>query len=192
VPGIKIVAPSTPSDAKALLTSAIRDDNPVLFLEHKRLYALKGNVDAQVVPLGAAATVRAGTDITIVTAMKSVHDALAAAETLAESGIDAEVIDLRTLRPFDLTTILDSVTRTKRILVVEEGPRTGGWAAEVLASVVEQRIGSLQMAWRLAMPDVPLPYSPPLEDAFLPDAARITASVLQRLGAASVSTGAAT
>jgi pyruvate/2-oxoglutarate/acetoin dehydrogenase E1 component len=192
VPGIKIVAPSTPADAKGLLTSAIRDDNPVLFLEHKRLYALKGNVEAEVVPLGVAATVRTGTDITIVTAMKSVHDALAAAETLAAAAIDAEVIDLRTLRPFDLTAILDSVAKTKRIMVVEEGPRTGGWAAEVLASVVEQRIGSLQMAWRLAMPDVPLPYSPPLEDAFLPDAARITESVLQRLGAQSVITNAGT
>jgi len=185
VPGIKIVAPSTPADAKGLLTSAIRDDNPVLFLEHKRLYALKGDVETQVVPIGVAATARTGTDITIVTAMKSVHDALAAAETLAEAGIDAEVIDLRTLRPFDLTTVLDSVSKTKRIVVVEEGPRTGGWAAEVLASVVEHRVGSLQVAWRLAMPDIPLPYSPPLEDAFLPDAERIATSVLQRLGAES-------
>jgi acetoin:2,6-dichlorophenolindophenol oxidoreductase subunit beta len=185
VPGIKIVAPATPADAKGLLVSAIRDHNPVLFLEHKRLYALKGNVESQVVPIGVATTVRAGGDVTIVTAMKSVHDALEAAEILAEDGIHAEVIDLRTLRPFDLTTILDSVSKTKRILVVEEGPRTGGWGGEILASVVEHRVGSLQMAWRLAMPDVPLPYSPPLEDAFLPSAERIAASVIQRLGAES-------
>lgn len=187
VPGIKIVAPATPADAKGLLTSAIRDDNPVLFLEHKRLYAVKGNVESQIVPIGVAATVRTGADITIVTAMKSVHDALEAAETLSQAGIDAEVIDLRTLRPYDLATIVELVSKTNRILVVEEGPRTGGWAAEILASVVEHRIGSLQMAWRLAMPDLPLPYSPPLEDAFLPGAARIAASVMEQLGASSAS-----
>lgn len=182
VPGIKIVAPATPADAKGLLKAAIRDDNPVIFLEHKRLYALKGNADEGLVPLGVAAIARPGTDITIVTALKSVHDALEAASVLSDFGVDAEVIDLRTLRPYDIKTILDSVSKTRRILVVEEGPRTGGWAAEVLASVAEHALSDLQAAWRLCMPDIPLPYSPPLEDQFLPNAERITSSVLERLG----------
>jgi pyruvate/2-oxoglutarate/acetoin dehydrogenase E1 component len=181
VPGIKIVAPSTPTDAKALLKAAVRDDNPVLFFEHKRLYTLEGEVNGEVGRLGEAAIVREGSDVTLVTAMKSAHDALEAAEVLAGDRISVEVIDLRTLRPFDLETVLASVRKTNRIVVVEEGPLTGGWAGEVLASVTEHALGHLDDAWRIATPNHPIPYSPPLEDAFLPGAERITAEIRRRL-----------
>jgi pyruvate/2-oxoglutarate/acetoin dehydrogenase E1 component len=183
VPGLKIVAPSTPGDAKALLKAAIRDDNPVLFLEHKRLYAMKGEPDrAEVGEIGKAAIRRHGGDLTIVSAMKSVHDCLAAAEVLASDGIEAEVIDLRTLRPLDTDTVLGSVATTNRLLVVEEGPRTGGWAGEVLAIVTESGLHDLDDAWRLTTPDHPIPYSPTLEDAFLPLTDAIVSDVRGRLG----------
>jgi len=181
VPGLKIVAPSSPADAKALLKAAVRDDNPVLFLEHKRLYALEGEVDGSVGRLGEAAVVREGDDVTLVTAMKGVHDAIEAAGELQESGISVEVVDLRTLRPFDLETVLASVQKTNRIVVVEEGPLTGGWAGEILASVVEHGLGFLDDAWRMATPDTPIPYSPPLEHAFLPGPGRIVAEIRERL-----------
>jgi len=181
VPGLKIVAPSSPADAKALLKGAIRDDNPVLFFEHKRLYALEGEVNGGVGRLGEAAVVRDGTDVTIVTAMKGVHDAREAGEELEKDGISVEIVDLRTLRPFDLDTVLRSVRKTNRIVVVEEGPLTGGWAGEVLASVVEHGLGHLDDAWRMATPDTPIPYSPPLEQAFLPVPGRIAAEIRERL-----------
>jgi acetoin:2,6-dichlorophenolindophenol oxidoreductase subunit beta len=181
VPGIKIVAPSTPADADGLLRAAIRDDNPVLFFEHKRLYSTKGPPgDGEPLELGRATVVRPGSDVTLVSAMKGVHDCLTAAERLAERGIEAEVIDLRTLRPFDADTFRASVTRTNRLAVVEEGPLTGGWAAEVLARMTEQALGDLDDAWRIATPDGPVPYSPPLEDAFLPGPDRIVAEVAER------------
>jgi pyruvate/2-oxoglutarate/acetoin dehydrogenase E1 component len=184
VPGLKIVAPATPADAKGLLKAAIRDDNPVLFFEHKRLYSLKAPPpDHELVPLGRAAVVRPGSDVTIVTAMKGVHDALKAAETLESHDVDTEVIDLRTLRPLDLDTVVASVHKTSRLLVLEEGPRTGGWAGEVLAAVTEEALGDLDDAWRLTADDLPIPYSPPLEDAFLPGAEAIVESVLARTGA---------
>jgi pyruvate/2-oxoglutarate/acetoin dehydrogenase E1 component len=182
VPGLKIVCPATPADAKGLLKSSIRDDNPVLFLEHKRLYSVKGEVNGGLVPLGEAAVVREGGDLTIVTAMKGVHDALAAAGTLADQGLEATVIDLRTLRPLDVETVVRSVEATNRLLVVEEGPQTGGWAGEVLARVTERALGHLDSAWRLTTADLPIPYSPPLEDAFLPGAEAIVESVRTRLG----------
>jgi pyruvate/2-oxoglutarate/acetoin dehydrogenase E1 component len=181
VPGLKIVAPSTPADAKALLKASIRDDNPVLFFEHKRLYTLEGEVNGSVGKLGEAAVVREGTDVTVVTALKSVHDALEAAATIERAGVSVEVIDLRTLRPIDVDTVLTSVRKTNRLVVVEEGPLTGGWAGEVLACVAEQGLGYLDDAWRIATPNTPIPYSPPLEDAFLPGAERIAAEILARL-----------
>jgi acetoin:2,6-dichlorophenolindophenol oxidoreductase subunit beta len=184
VPGLKIACPATPRDAKGLLKSAIRDDNPVLFLEHKRLYAVKGEVDGELVPLGSAAVVREGADLTLVAAMKGVHDALEAAESLSGQRIEATVIDMRTLRPLDLDTVIGSVEQTNRLLVVEEGPETGGWAAEVLARVTERALGSLDAAWRLTTPDRPIPYSPQLEDAFLPGADAIERSVVERLATA--------
>jgi pyruvate/2-oxoglutarate/acetoin dehydrogenase E1 component len=181
VPGLKVVAPSTPADAKALLRGAIQDDNPVLFFEHKRLYTLEGEVDDTVGRLGEAAVVREGTDVTLVTAMKSVHDALDAAATLEGDHISVEVIDLRTLRPIDVDTIVGSVRKTIRLVVVEEGPLTGGWAGEVVAAVSEEALGYLDDAWRIATPNTPIPYSPPLEDAFLPGPDRIVAEIRRRL-----------
>ena len=181
IPGIKIVAPSTPADAKALLRASIEDDNPVLFFEHKRLYTLQGEVNGAPARLGEAAVVRPGRDVTIASAMRGVHQSLEAAELLAESGIEAEVIDLRTLRPLDMETVLGSVGRTNRLVVVEEGPLTGGWAGEVLARATEDALGDLDDAWRIATADSPIPYSPPLEDAHLPDPERIASEVARRL-----------
>jgi acetoin:2,6-dichlorophenolindophenol oxidoreductase subunit beta len=181
VTGLKIVAPSTSADAKGLLKASIRDDNPVLFFEHKRLYSTKGPAgDGNDYVLGQAAVVRQGSDVTLVSAMKGVHDCLAAADSLAEQGVSAEVVDLRTVRPPDIATIVRSVEKTNRIAVVEEGPRTGGWAGEVLAAVTEEALGDLDDAWRITTPDSPIPYSPPLEDAFLPGSERIVAEVLSR------------
>jgi pyruvate/2-oxoglutarate/acetoin dehydrogenase E1 component len=180
VPGLKIACPSTPGDAKGLLKQAIRDDNPVLFLEHKRLLGLKGEVGDEPLPFGQARIARAGSDLTIVSVMKGVHDSLAAAEQLAGDGIDCEVIDLRTIKPLDIETVIASVERTTRLLVVEEGPLSGGWAGEVMARVTEQALGSLDDAWRLATADTPIPYSPPLEDAFLPGPEMIVNSVKER------------
>jgi len=183
VPGLKIVAPANPHDAKALLKAAIRDDNPVLFLEHKRLYGVKHDAPANVPPaqLGVAAVVREGADVTLVSAMKGVHDCLAAADLLATSGIDAEVVDLRTIRPLDEAAVLTSLAKTNRLAVVEEGPITGGWGGEVIAVCAEQGLGDVDDLWRIATPDHPIPYSPPLEDAFLPGPESIAASVRQRL-----------
>jgi acetoin:2,6-dichlorophenolindophenol oxidoreductase subunit beta len=184
ITGLKIVAPATPGDAKGLLKAAIRDENPVVFLEHKRLYSLKGEIggDDDVVPLGRARVARAGRDVTLVTAMKAVHDCLAAADDLAADGIEAEVVDLRTLRPLDLATVLASVAKTNRVAVVEEGPLTGGWAGEMLALIAEHGLSDLDDAWRIATPDTPIPYSPPLEDAHLPGPDRIAGEIRHRLG----------
>jgi acetoin:2,6-dichlorophenolindophenol oxidoreductase subunit beta len=181
VPGLKIVCPSTPADAKALLKASIQDDNPVLFFEHKRLYGLEGEVNGVQARLGEASVVREGTDITLATAMKSVHDSLEAAQALEQDGLSVEVIDLRTLRPLDLETVVSSVRKTNRVVVVEEGPITGGWAGEVLASVTEEALGHLDDAWRIATPNTPIPYSPSLEDAFLPGPERIAAEIRHRL-----------
>jgi pyruvate/2-oxoglutarate/acetoin dehydrogenase E1 component len=189
VPGLKVVCPSTPGDAKAMIRGAIQDPNPVVFLEHKRLYSIKGAVPPDdgpdaVEPLGRARVVRPGADLTIVSVMKGVHDALAAADTLAaEEGVDAEVLDLRSLRPLDVATVLESVARTNRLLAVEEGPQTGGWAAGLLGAVAAAALDQLDDAWILATEDRPIPFSPPLEDAFLPGAERIAASVRERIGA---------
>ena len=182
ITGLKIVAPATPADAKGLLKAAIRDENPVVFLEHKRLYSLKGEVGGdEVVPLGRARIAREGRRLTLVTAMKGVHDCVAAADMLAADGIDAEVVDLRTLRPLDLETVLASVAKTNRVAVVEEGPLTGGWAGEMLALIAEHSLSDLDDAWRIATPDTPIPYSPPLEDAHLPGPERIAAEVRSRV-----------
>jgi pyruvate/2-oxoglutarate/acetoin dehydrogenase E1 component len=185
VPGIKIAFPSSPGDAKALLKGAIRDDNPVLFLEHKRLYSVKGPPpERETIPLGEAGIARAGEDLTIVSIGKGVADALAAAEQVAQDGVSAEVLDLRTLRPLDLETVLESVARTNRLLAVEEGPRTGGWAAGLLGMVAEQGLHDLDDVWIIATDETPIPYSPTLEDAYVPDTDAIVASVRGRAGVA--------
>jgi acetoin:2,6-dichlorophenolindophenol oxidoreductase subunit beta len=181
ITGLKIVAPATPHTAKGLLKAAIRDENPVIFFEHKRLYGVKGESGSdEPLELGRARVVREGDDVTLVSAMMGVHNCLEAADLLAAEGVSAEVIDLQTLRPLDLDTVLASVVRTNRIAVVEEGPLTGGWAGEVLALVTEQGLGDLDDAWRIATANTPIPYSPPLEDAFLPGPDRIAAEVLAR------------
>jgi acetoin:2,6-dichlorophenolindophenol oxidoreductase subunit beta len=184
IPGLKIVAPSSPAEAKGLLKASIRDDNPVLFLEHKRLYSVKGpDPEEEVIPLGRARVARPGRDVTIVAISKGVPDALAAAEELAGE-IDVEVVDLRTLRPLDVETVLESVARTNRLLAVEEGPRTGGWAAGLLGAVAAEGLHDLDDAWVLATDETPIPYSPTLEDAFMPSAGAIAAAVRSRLSAA--------
>jgi pyruvate/2-oxoglutarate/acetoin dehydrogenase E1 component len=185
IPGIKVVGPSSPADAKGLLKSAIRDDNPVIFLEHKRLYSVKGPPPAEeTVPLGKAAVVREGTDITIVSALRGVRDSLEAAEALADDGIDSEVVDLRSLRPLDHETVLESVAKTNRLMLVEEGPRVGGWAANLLGIVTAEALDELDDAWIISSGDIPAPYSPTLEDAWLPAAPEIAAGVRERLGVA--------
>ena len=188
IPGIKIVAPSSPADAKGLLKSAIRDDNPVIFLEHKRLYSVKGPPPTEeTVPIGRAAVVRQGSDVTIVSALRGVRDSLEAAEQLAGEGIDAEVVDIRSLRPLDHETVLGSVAKTNRILVVEEGPRVGGWAGNLLGIVAAEGLDELDDVWILTTGDTPAPYSPALEDAWLPSGAEIAAAVRERLGVAAAS-----
>lgn len=177
VPGIKVVAPSTPYDAKGLLLSSIRDLNPVCFLEHKLLYKTKGEVpdEEYVIPLGVADIKREGTDLTIVATEIMVHKSLAAAEELAKEGISVEIIDPRTLRPLDVDTIAKSVKKTGRLLIVHEAVKTAGWAGEIMASVSETP------AWdyldapmrRLAGKDVPIPYNPKLEAAAVPQEADI-------------------
>jgi acetoin:2,6-dichlorophenolindophenol oxidoreductase subunit beta len=188
IPGIKIAAPSNPADAKGLLKSAIRDDNPVIFLEHKRLYSVKGpEPTEETVPLGKAAYAREGGDITIVSALRGVRDSLEAAEELAGDGIAAEVVDIRSLRPLDHETVLESVAKTNRLMVVEEGTRVGGWAANLLGIVAAEGLHDLDDAWIVATGDTPAPYSPSLEDAWLPGPAEIAAAVRARLGVAAAS-----
>ena len=182
VPGLKIVCPSDPADAYALLRAAIRDDDPVVFMEHKRLYLNEGELDAARTTAGAR-VVRPGRDVTIVSVMKGVLDALEAAEVLAaEDGIEAEVVDLRALRPLDVVGVTASVARTNRIVCVEEGPRTGGWAAGLVGQLAVDALEHLDDAWIVATPDHPVPFSPPLEDAALPGPGRIRDAVRARLG----------
>lgn len=184
VPGIKVIAPATPADAKGLLKSAIRDDNPVLCVEHKLLYATTGPVpDGDVAePLGQAAIRREGTDVTLVAYSYYVGVALQAAEALARDGIEAEVVDLRTLVPLDTEAVLDSVRKTGRLVCIEEGTRTGGVGAEIAARVAEEAYEYLDAPIRrVATPDIPIPFSPVLEDAALPKVDGIIRTVTELL-----------
>jgi acetoin:2,6-dichlorophenolindophenol oxidoreductase subunit beta len=176
-PGLKLVAPATPADAKGLLKAAIRDDNPVVVFEHKLLYGRKGEVaeNGEPAEIGRAAVRRQGRDVTVVGALATVEVALAAAEELAGDGIDAEVVDLRTLRPLDVETIAESAGRTGRLVVVEEGAPTGGYAAEVVAAAVE--LAGPLAARRVTMADLPIPFSPPLEDAARPSPTAVAGAV---------------
>jgi pyruvate/2-oxoglutarate/acetoin dehydrogenase E1 component len=182
-PGLKIVEPSTAYDAKGLLKAAIRDDDPVLFFEHKFLYRrVKDEVpdDDYIVPLGRAITRREGSDATIVTFGAMSHTALDAAATLAEDGVEVEVIDLRTLAPLDRDAILTSVAKTSRVAVLYEAPRTGGIGGEIAAVIAEEGFEFLDApVMRIASLDTPVPYSPPLEAAFLPTRDKVIASVKQ-------------
>jgi pyruvate/2-oxoglutarate/acetoin dehydrogenase E1 component len=186
MPGLRLVTPSTPADAKGLLRAAIRDDNPVIFLEHKALYnRIKTPVpdDLKVIPLGSARTARPGRDVTVVATMAMVYQAIEAAENLAADGIELEVIDLRSLAPLDSGAILRSLARTNRLVIVEEAPRSGGWGATVAALVQEEAFDSLDApVTRVCLDDVPLPYSPTLEARAIPDAARIEGAVRRLLG----------
>ena len=186
-PGLKVIAPYSAADAKGLLKAAIRDPDPIVFLENEILYGQSFEVpklDDFVLPIGRARILRTGSDVTIVSFSLMMERALAAAEALAEEGIDAEVIDLRTLRPLDLDTVLASVAKTNRLLAVEEGPRTGGWATGVLGAVAEQGLHDLDDAWIVATDETPIPYSPTLEDAFIPNAKTIVESVANRFAGA--------
>jgi pyruvate/2-oxoglutarate/acetoin dehydrogenase E1 component len=177
-PGLLLVAPATPADAKGLLKAAIRVEEPVVFFEHKLLYGTKGDVpdgDAALVPLGWAAVRRPGIDVTLVAAMACVPVALEAAETLAAEGVDAEVVDLRTLAPLDHETVAASVAKTKHLVVVEEGPPSGGYAGDVALGALE--LAGPAVVARVSSPATPVPFAPALEDAWLPSAARVVAAV---------------
>ncbi|BAL98102.1 MULTISPECIES: alpha-ketoacid dehydrogenase subunit beta [Caldilinea] len=176
VPGIVIVAPSTPADAKGLLLASIENDNPVLFLEHKALYRIKGEVPEgyYITPLRQAAVVREGEDVTVVATMKMVHEALAAAAELEAEGISVEVIDLRTIRPYDEETILASVRKTGRAVVANEAPKIGGLASELSALISETCFYDLKApVVRVAGRDAPIPFSLVLEKYILPDKEKV-------------------
>lgn len=184
VPGIKVVAPSTPADVIGLLAASVRDDDPVLFFEHKSLYAAKGEVpDGEVVDeLGVAKTVREGSDVTIVALAAMVPRALDAAGRLAAEGISAEVIDVRSLVPLDTRTILESVSRTSRLFTVEENPRLCGWGAEIVSIATEEVFWDLDAPpIRITTPHVPLPSAENLEDITIPSVDRIVADVQKGL-----------
>ena len=185
IPGLKVVAPSNPADMFGLMAAAIRDPDPVIVCEHKALFAVKGEVPdgEHVVPLGKAAIVRAGADCTIVALAAMVPKAIEAAERLAsEFGIDAEVIDLRTLIPLDAQAILASVNKTSRLFTVEENPRVLGWGAEIVSIVADEAFYSLDAPIvRITSPHIPLPSAANLEDATIPSVDRIVATIKRRL-----------
>jgi len=186
VPGLLIACPSTPGDAKGLLKSAIRDDNPVVFIEHESLYGIKGEVDEDpdtLVPFGEAKVRREGTDVTIVGILKMANVAMEAAATLAEEhGVSAEVIDPRTLRPLDLDTILASVAKTNHVVIVEEGWPHGGVGANLSALITEQAFDHLDAPpQRVTGADVHMPYSKRLEQAAIPHQEHIVSAALATL-----------
>ena len=185
IPGLKVVAPSTPADMKGLLAAAVRDDDPVIVCEHKALFAEKGEVPdgEHVVRLGEAAILREGSDVTLVALAAMVPRALAAAERLSvDHGIDADVIDLRSLIPLDAQAILRSVAKTSRLFTVEENPRVGGWGAEIVSLVADEGFYSLDAPLvRITTPHIPLPSAAALEDLAVPSVDRIVETVTRRL-----------
>ncbi len=184
VPGLKVVTPSTPEDVVGLMAAAIRDDNPVIFCEHKGLYATKGDVPEGDIldSLGTAKVRRAGKDATILALGLMVPRALAAAEDLASRGIDAEVIDVRSLVPLDTRTILESVTKTGRLFTVEENPRLLGWGAEIVSIVSDEAFWDLEgPIQRITTPHVPLPSADSLEDLVIPSADSVASTVEKAL-----------
>ncbi len=185
IPGLKVVMPSNAYDAKGLLTASIRDDDPVIFIVNKFLLGATSDVPVEPyeVPLGLAAVVRPGTDVTVVAHGRMVGEALAAAEALASDGISLEVVDPRTLQPFDLPTVLASVAKTHRALVVQESVRYAGIGAEYAAQIAEEGFDELDApVARLGAPFSPVPFSPVLEQAYVPDAARIAAEARVLMG----------
>lgn len=180
VPGLKVVMPSTPYDAKGLLISSIRDDNPVVFLEHKMLYGLEGEVPGgeYTIPLGEADIKREGNEVTVVATAQMVHLALSAAEKLSSDGISVEVVDPRTLSPLDEETILESVRKTHRLVIVHEEVKFAGSGAEIAAIVAEKAFDYLDAPiLRVAAPFAPVPFSPSLEIEFIPSEEQIIEAV---------------
>ena len=187
IPGLKVVMPSTAADAAGLLTSAIADPNPVVFIENKTLYFRKEEVpdEPEPVPIGQARTVRQGDDVTIVALSRMVGEAMTAAERLAGDGVEAEVIDPRTLVPFDLETVVESVRRTNRLVVAHEAVEHGGFGAEIAAEVQEAAFDFLDApVERVGAPFTPVPLSPGLEDAYLPGADEVYAAARRASGIA--------
>jgi pyruvate dehydrogenase E1 component beta subunit len=180
IPGLKVVMPATPADAKGLLKSAIRDDNPVIFIEGEMLYNTKGEVpeEEHVIPLGVAEVKREGTDVTLISHSKSVLVALKAAEQLATENISAEVVDLRTIRPLDAATVLASVSKTHRCVVVEEGWPFAGIGAQVVDTIQKEIFDELDApVLRVTGADVPMPYNKLLERVAKSDPAKVIAAV---------------
>lgn len=180
IPGIKVVMPSTPADAKGLMVAAIRDDNPVIYIEHKMLLGLQGEVPEgeYLVPLGKADIKRKGADVTIVAWSAMVHKALKAAESLAKDGIDAEVLDPRSLSPLDKESILTSVEKTGRVVIAHEANRNNGFGAEVAAMIADEGFDLLNAPIkRVTAPDTPVPFSPVLEKSYLPGEEKIINAV---------------
>lgn len=180
IPGLRVVFPSTPYDAKGLLKTLLREDNPSLFFEHRLLYRTKGNVPSEeyYLPLGKADIKKEGKDVTVVAIAMQVFNALAAAKKMEEEGIGVEVIDPRTVAPLDKETILRSVEKTGRLVIVEEGVKTGGVGAEIAATVAEEGLYLLRApVRRVAALDLPLPYSPPMEKYVLPNADKVIEAI---------------
>jgi pyruvate dehydrogenase E1 component beta subunit len=180
IPGLKCVAPATPYDAKGLLVSAIRDDDPVIFCEHIQLYNMKGPVPEEnyAIPLGKANVMRKGTDVTVVAFSRLALVALKAAEQLGKEGMSVEVIDPRSLSPLDESTILDSVSRTHHLVVVDEDTPRCGMASDVVALVARKAFGELHAAPQMVTPPhTPVPYSPPMEDFYIPSVQKIADAI---------------
>jgi 2-oxoisovalerate dehydrogenase E1 component beta subunit len=181
IPGLKCVCPATPEDAKGLLISAIEDPNPVMFFEHKHLYRrIKGEVpeDRYTTPLGKARTHREGEDVTVVTWGAMVYTAAEAAQQLEDDDVSVEILDLRTVLPWDKLAVLESVRKTSKVLVLHEDTRTGGFGAEIAATIAEEAFEDLDApVKRMAAPDTPVPFSPPLEKAFIPQVEDVAAGL---------------
>jgi pyruvate dehydrogenase E1 component beta subunit len=185
IPGLKVVCPSTPYDTKGLLIQSIRDNDPVIFCEHKNLYGFEGDVPeaSYAIPFGEANIVRDGKSVSIVTYGLMVHRALEAATTLAREGIDAEIVDLRTLSPLDIDTVIESVGKTGYLVCVDEASPRCSIGADVAAQVAQSAFSSLKGPIGLVNPPhTPVPFSPVLEDLYIPSAAQIVAAVRQSLG----------
>jgi pyruvate dehydrogenase E1 component beta subunit len=185
-PGLRVVVPSTPQDAYGLLLSAILDDDPVIYIEHRNLYASSGPVDpdAEPIPIGSACVVRPGRDATVVASLAMVPRAVEAAGLLSREGVEVEVVDVRSLAPLDIETIVASVRQTNRLVTVEEQCLTGGWSGNVVSEVVARAFEDLDAPpLRIGLPDAPIPFSPPLEDAAVPSAPRIADGIRTMLGA---------
>jgi len=197
IPGIKVVCPSNAYDAKGLLKAAVRDGNPVMIFEHKLLYGSKGaraesgTVDASryippedyVVPIGKAAVVKEGRDVSVFSTLLMLHKALAVAESLEQDGISVEVVDLRSLVPLDKDTILESIAKTGKAMIIEESPKTGGWGAEVVAVIAEEMMDYLMApVKRVAAPDTPVPFAPIMESFYVPSTDLIEKEIRALIG----------